>query len=106
MFFERESGGERVLGVQIVDPSRDAEADKHEFHELLLSAGGEVLELVSVRRDQPRPSTYLGSGQVEILADLVQSTEADLVIFDRSLSPTQERNLEKHLKARSLIGPV
>ena len=102
MFFERESGGERIIGVQIVDPNRDAAADRAEFKELILSAGGELLEIVSLRRDMPRPATYLGKGQVESLADQVHSDEAELVIFDRSLSPTQEKNLEAQLKARVL----
>ncbi len=102
MFFERESGGERIIGVQIVDPSRDAADDLSEFKELILSAGGTLLEIVSLRRDMPKPSTYLGKGQVENLAELVESEEADLVIFDRSLSPTQEKNLEANLKARVL----
>ena len=102
MFFERESGGERIIGVQIVDPNRDSAADRAEFKELILSAGGELLEIVSLRRDMPRPATYLGKGQVESLADQVHSDEAELVIFDRSLSPTQEKNLEAQLKARVL----
>ena len=63
MFFERESGGERIIGVQIVDPNRDATSDKSEFKELILSAGGELIEIISLRRDMPRPSTYLqGAG--------------------------------------------
>ncbi|QGG81168.1 GTPase HflX [Litorivicinus lipolyticus] len=102
MFFERETGGERVLGIQIVNPRRDAQDDYNEFKELMLSSGGELLEIVSLRRDMPRPSTYLGKGQVEELADKVADMEVDLVIFDRSLSPTQEKNLEAALMARVL----
>ena len=102
MFFERESGGERIIGVQIVDPNRDAASDKSEFKELILSAGGELIEIISLRRDMPRPSTYLGKGQVDELAHQVKVEEAELVIFDRALSPTQEKNLEANLKARVL----
>lgn len=102
MFFERESGGERIIGVQIVDPNRDAASDKSEFKELILSAGGELIEIISLRRDMPRPSTYLGKGQVDDLAHQVKVEEAELVIFDRALSPTQEKNLEANLKARVL----
>ena len=50
----------------------------------------------------PRPSTYLGKGQVDELAHQVKVEEAELVIFDRALSPTQEKNLEANLKARVL----
>lgn len=102
MFFERESGGERIIGVQVVDPNRDAASDLSEFRELILSAGGELLEIFSLRRDMPKPATYLGKGQVENLAQQVQEQEAELVIFDRALSPTQEKNLEAQLKARVL----
>ena len=57
MFFERESGGERIIGVQVVDPNRDAASDKSEFKELILSAGGELIEIISLRLEMPRPST-------------------------------------------------
>ncbi len=48
----------------------------------------------------PRPSTYLGEGKVEEIAGLCASLEPEVVIFDGALSPVQQRNLEKGLKAK------
>ncbi len=49
---------------------------------------------------QPKPATLIGSGQVEQLAVQVRQDEADLVVFDASLTPVQQRNLETALEAK------
>jgi GTP-binding protein HflX len=49
---------------------------------------------------QIRPATYLGKGKVEEMAALIEEREADLVVVDCALSPVQQRNLEKHFKAK------
>ncbi|MEM7195549.1 MAG: ribosome rescue GTPase HflX [Pseudomonadota bacterium] len=73
-----------------------------ELRELAGSAGAAVkAELVSVRR-VPDSSTFLGKGKVEELADLVDRTGATLVLLDHDVSPIQERNLERAVKARVL----
>ena len=54
------------------------------------------------RRPRPDPATLIGSGKVEEIAAVVASTNADLVVFDRDLSPTQLRNLEAALPCRVL----
>jgi len=48
----------------------------------------------------PRPSTYLGEGKVEEMAELCASAEPEVVVFDGALSPVQQRNLEKALKSK------
>jgi len=58
-------------------------------------------ELVQ-HRPRPDPATLIGSGKVEEIAAVVASTNADLVVFDRDLSPTQLRNLEAALPCRVL----
>ncbi len=73
-----------------------------EFRELLLSAGGQVAAELQQRRPQPDPATLIGSGKVEEIAGVVASTNADLVLFDHDLSPTQLRNLEAALPCRVL----
>ncbi len=60
----------------------------------------EVVHAECARVNRPQPSTLFGSGTVEQLAGTVQETEATLVIIDRALSPVQQRNLEKALKAK------
>jgi len=59
-----------------------------------------VIHAECVKVNRPQPSTLLGSGTVEHLAELVEEHEADLVILDHALSPVQQRNLEKGLKAK------
>ncbi len=73
-----------------------------EFRELLVSAGGEVAAEIVQRRPHPDPATLIGSGKVEEIAGVAASTNADLVLFDHDLSPTQLRNLEAALPCRVL----
>ncbi|MGO9492322.1 MAG: GTPase HflX [Terracidiphilus sp.] len=73
-----------------------------EFRELLISAGGQVAAELLQRRPRLDPATLIGSGKVEEIAAVVASTNADLVVFDRDLSPTQLRNLEAALPCRVL----
>lgn len=73
-----------------------------EFRELVTSAGGEVAAELLQRRPRPDPATLVGAGKVEEIAGVAASTEADLVLFDHDLSPTQLRNLESALPCRVL----
>ena len=83
-------------------PGLDAQESLAEFRELLLSAGGQVAAEIIQRRPRPDPATLIGSGKVEEIAAVVASTNADLVVFDHDLSPTQLRNLEAALPCRVL----
>jgi GTP-binding protein HflX len=67
-----------------------------------MSAGGSVAAEVLQRRPHPDPATLIGSGKVEEIAGIAASVEADLVLFDHDLSPTQLRNLERLLPCRVL----
>ena len=80
----------------------DAEESLAEFRELVASAGGFVAAELMQRRDRPDPATLIGSGKVVEIAGVVASTEADLVLFDHDLTPTQLRNLEAQLPCRVL----
>jgi GTPase len=65
-----------------------------ELERLVDSAGGEVLETLYQKRARPHPQTVLGAGKVQEVALAAQTVGANLVVFDRDLSPTQVRNLE------------
>ncbi len=80
----------------------DVEESLAEFRELVSSAGGLVAAEVIQRRDRPDPATLIGPGKVEEIAGVAASTEADLVLFDHDLTPTQLRNLEAALPCRVL----
>jgi len=83
-------------------PGLDAEESLAEFRELVRSAGGEVAAELMQRRSRPDPATLIGQGKVEEIAGVAVSTNADLVLFDHDLSPTQLRNLEAALPCRVL----
>jgi GTP-binding protein HflX len=68
-----------------------------EFRELVESAGGQVVAQVFQRRNKPDPATLIGAGKVEEIAGIAAANQADLVVFDHDLSPTQLRNLESQL---------
>ena len=78
------------------------EESLEEFRELVASAGGEVVAELLQRRPRPDPATLIGAGKVEEIAGVAASTEADLVLFDHDLSPTQLRNLEAAMPCRVL----
>jgi GTP-binding protein HflX len=80
----------------------DAEESFAEFRELVASAGGVVAAEVMQRRARPDPATLIGSGKVEEIAGVAASVDAQLVLFDHDLSPTQLRNLETALPCRVL----
>jgi GTPase len=80
----------------------DADESMAEFRELVASAGGQVAAEVTQHRSRPDPATLIGAGKVEEIAGIAASTEADLVLFDHDLSPTQLRNLEAALPCRVL----
>jgi GTP-binding protein HflX len=91
-----------LSALSSVSPGLNAEESLAEFRELLLSAGGQVAAELIQRRPRPDPATLIGSGKVEEIAAVVASTNADLVVFDHDLSPTQLRNLEAALPCRVL----
>jgi GTP-binding protein HflX len=71
-----------------------------ELGRLVESAGGQVLQTIWQRRESPDSATVIGSGKVQELALLVQDLGANLVVFDRELTPSQVRNLEETLGVR------
>ena len=84
------------VSVQILQ-----DMDSEEFRLLAKSAGAEIVEHVHVQRYKPDSKYFIGSGKAEEIAELVDLHEiSSLVIFDQTLTPSQERNLSKILKCR------
>jgi GTP-binding protein HflX len=93
--FERPRGGERavLVGVGIghpVDPN-----DAAEFSALAASAGTISVGAVVANRARPDPKYFVGSGKAEEIRAFAEEHHADLILVDQTLSPSQERNLEK-----------
>jgi len=80
-----------------VDPE-----DLQEFRQLAVSAGALPVATLTGRRDRPDPRYFLGSGKAQELRELAHSGEADVILVDHALSPSQERNLEKLTERRVL----
>ncbi|MEL6869888.1 MAG: ribosome rescue GTPase HflX [Pseudomonadota bacterium] len=100
--FERPKSGERALIVHPVFERAGPAADVHEFIELAISAGADVLDTMIVNRPQPEARFLISSGKVAEIADNVRDLGADLVLVSHALTPTQERNLERAVCCRVL----
>jgi len=100
--FERPHGGERALLVHINLALQEDQDDLDEFIELVRSAAVIEMELVVGSRQKPTAKTFIGKGKLEEIAGLARQHEVDVVLFNHILSPSQERNLEKHLECRVL----
>ncbi|NNJ93900.1 MAG: GTPase HflX [Halobacteria archaeon] len=100
--FERPETGERAVLVHINFPEGADEEDLQEFTDLVNSAGAVPVATVTGTRSKPEPRLFVGTGKAEEILDAVRGNEADVVIFNHSLSPSQERNLERLLSCRVL----
>ncbi len=102
LFFERPDVGERAILVHLKLNSESEPEDPREFEELVISAGGDPVEFVTGSRQSPNAKFFVGTGKLEEIGNLVRSRDAEIVIFNHNLSPSQERNLEAELKCRVL----
>ncbi|MDO3720424.1 GTPase HflX [Marinobacter sp. chi1] len=100
--FERPDVGERAVLVHIDFTAYDDAEDPGEFRELVTSAGVEPVARIGGSRKQPSPRLFVGEGKLQEIRDAIQAYEADVVLFNHALSPSQERNIERELKCRVL----
>jgi len=89
-----------LVGCQTIEDDTRFQYSMEELASLTKTAQGEVLLTVSQKRDRIHNATYIGSGKVEEVRVLIEELEADLVIFNDELSPSQKRNLARDLNAR------
>lgn len=88
---------EKAILVSVALPLRPWLGDDplDELRGLATTAGAKVVGELLQKRDQVVPGTYIGKGKLDELQHLVESRDADVVVFDNDLSPGQVRNLEK-----------
>ena len=98
--FERPSRGNRALLVALDFGGGDRAYREQELRELAASAGADVVGIVTGRRARPDPAYFAGSGKADEIDARRRETNADLVIFDHTLSGVQQRNLEEKLTCR------
>lgn len=99
---DRPQGGERAILVQLALPGIAADTALAEFSELARSAGADVLGCVLSTRLAPEAKYYVGLGKAQEIREQVLAHEAELVLVNHALSPSQERNLERLLECRVL----
>jgi GTP-binding protein HflX len=91
---------ERGLVVAVLDQAVDADDELGEFEELARTAGVEPVARVVQHRPDPDPRSYVGKGKLEELKHEYGGTEAEVLLVDDELSPSQQRLLENTLQAR------
>lgn len=100
--FERPESGERAVLVRLALGRPANEEDIREFDALARSAGALPVATVTGSRRVPDARYFVGSGKAGEIRDRAAETEADLVLVDHPLSPSQERNLEQLIGRRVL----
>ena len=100
--FDRFEAGERAVLVHVNLADESTQEDLHELRMLAASAGVETAQVVVATRHLPTARFFVGTGKVEEIASVVQSTCANVVIFNHALTPSQERNLEQQCQCRVL----
>ncbi|MFC1589287.1 ribosome rescue GTPase HflX [Pseudomonadota bacterium] len=100
--FERAEVGERAILVHMDVQDEVHREDLSEFKELVTSAGAEIIDVVTTSRNKPEVKLFVGSGKAKEIAELVKQHEAEVVLFNHALTPSQERNLERVLECRVL----
>ena len=96
---------EKVVLVGLISQSQDERQAREYLDELEFladTAGAAVLKKFLQRMDRPHPVTFVGKGKLEEIATYIKVAEADTVIFDDELTPTQLRNIEKIMECKVL----
>ena len=100
--FERPQSGERAILLHASPAGAPDQAEREEFVELARSAGAVIVDEIVSGRKRPDARYFVGKGKLDEVLASKKSNDADLVICSSTLSPSQERNIEKHLKCRVL----
>jgi len=98
---------EKVILVGVSETSgADAEESLHELYELAKTAGAETVGRVIQTREYEHPTTYVGSGKLEEIKNLIEATGATGIICDDELTPSQMNNMSKILDTKVMDRTV
>jgi len=89
-----------LIGVWTEGDFDETQRSLAELAQLAETAGSQVLDVLVQRRDRPDPATYIGSGKLKELHQIVMATGADTVICNGELSPSQLSKMEKVVKVK------
>lgn len=101
--YETENEIEKVILVAVAsDPEENADESLDELEELVRTAGAKVVGRLVQNLEHINNATYIGSGKVSELKDLLWENEATAIVCDDELSPAQYKNLEDELNTKVL----
>ncbi|AXR08015.1 ribosome rescue GTPase HflX [Salinimonas sediminis] len=100
--FDRYEAGEQAVLVHVNFTDENTKEELAELELLVSSAGVNAVDVLTTSRNAPHAKYFVGSGKAEEIAAAVKAHEANVVIFNHSLSPSQERNLEAMCQCRVL----
>jgi len=100
--FDRPQSGEKALLVFVNFSSPISPEEVEEFHELAVSAGVKPVATISSARKDPDPRFLIGEAKAEEIRQMIKLHGADVVLVNYTLTPSQERNLERFLECRVL----
>ncbi|MBB6543427.1 ribosome rescue GTPase HflX [Thalassotalea piscium] len=98
--FDRYQAGEQAILVHIDFPDENAREDLQEFEMLVSSAGVNALTVITGKRNSPDSKFFVGSGKAGEVAEAVKMFDANIVLFNHSLTPSQEKQLEMLCECR------
>ncbi|WGL98540.1 GTPase HflX [Arsenophonus sp. aPb] len=98
--FDRHEGGELAVLVHVFFANEKDTENLIEFESLVISAGIKPVQIITGNRKSPQAKYFVGEGKAEEIAAAVKVSNADVVLFDHTLSPAQERNLERLCQCR------
>ena len=98
--FDRYQAGEQAILVHLEFPDDNSREDLQEFEMLVSSAGVNALTVVTGKRYAPHPKYFVGTGKAEEVAEAVKLFYANVVLFNHSLSPSQEKHIEALCQCR------
>jgi len=99
--FDREKIGEKATLV-FFSKNGLKDSENLEFSELVASAGADIVGHIYTQNRKPNARYFLGKGKLNELHTSIRESDSDLIIFNASLSPSQEKNIEKKLECRVL----
>ena len=102
-FDERHKGGAKTVLVNVELSDESSNEDLAELLMLAESAGAKVAGILTCARKVPDSRFFIGTGKTEELKALIADLEAEMVIFNHELTPSQERNLEKELGCKVIV---
>ncbi|NQY63123.1 MAG: GTPase HflX [Alteromonadaceae bacterium] len=98
--FDRYQAGEQAILVHLDFPDENAREDLQEFEMLVSSAGITALNIITGKRSTPHVKYFVGSGKASEIAEAVRLFNADVILFNHSLAPSQEKNIEALCECR------